>query len=409
MTVFRTKTICWTLTALGLVTSFCILWRQAVLTGLWPGGSTDLFLALFGVGHGEMLESPVAVQYGLPLAGWSLIYYATLAGFLLLGHLLSKDFAFEANFAAFLVSLPAFFISLFLAWIMFTGQVPFCGLCTLAHLNNLLLAFSLRRLTGRPATQLIRALISGAGYLITGKTAEPAQARWKLLGLLTVALVALVLYQWVLIQVPSEASINNPQRILAKYETSTEQDIPIGPDDPVLGSPSAELQLVVFSDFQCPACDRYAGELHAMVDQYADKLQVVYKHFPLSETCNPTMKINLHSRACEAAYAAEAARKQGKFWPFHDKLFAADLRLVATTFSSLARDSGLDLDRFNADRVEESTKAKVQADIELANRLKIKSTPTLFLNRRPVSSIRPQDVRLLIHRLLQESDHGHAH
>ena len=121
------------------------------------------------------------------------------------------------------------------------------------------------------------------------------------------------------------------------------------------------------------------------------------------------MKINLHSRACEAAYAAEAARKQGKFWPYHDKLFAADLRLVAFTFSSLARASGLDLERFNADRVEESTKAKVQSDIELANRLKIKSTPTLFLNRRPVSSIRPQDVRVLIHRLLQEADHGHAH
>jgi protein-disulfide isomerase len=404
MTVFRTRSICWALIVLGLVISFGILWRQAVLTGLWPGGNAGLFLALFGGGHGAMLGSPVAVQYGgLPLAAWSLIYYATLAGFLLLGHLLGEGFAREADFAAFLVSLPAFLISLLLAGMMLTV----CPLCTLAHLNNLVLVLLLWRLTGRPATELIRALMAGARYVITGKTADPAQARWKLLGLLTVALGALVLYQWSLIEVSPGSSLDNPQQILAKFETTKEQEIPLEPDDPILGPANAPLQLVVFTDFQCPACRRYAGELHTMVDQYADKLQVVLKHFPLNMACNPGMEVDLHPRACEAAYAAEAARKQGKFWPFHDKLFATDLRTETTGFDSLARDLGLDLERFKADSLDISTMVKVHSDIKLGGSLQIHGTPTLFLNRRPVSSIRPQAVRVLIYHLLQEAAHVH--
>jgi protein-disulfide isomerase len=265
----------------------------------------------------------------------------------------------------------------------------------------------LLRLTNRPATQLIRALSAGARYLITGKAANPVQARWKLLGLLTVVLVTLVLYQWVLIEVAPVASANNPQQILARFETAAEQDIPVGANDPILGPASAPLQLVVFSDFQCPTCDRYARELHTLVDQYASKLQVVFKHFPLNQACNPTLNRSLHSRACDAAYAAEAARKQEKFWPFHDRLFAADLKNEATNLNSLAHDSGLDLQRFQADFLEESTKTKVHSDIELGHRLNVKATPTLFLNRRAVPSIRPQAVRVLIHHLLQDAAHIH--
>src|SRR5262245_26850232 len=125
MTSPRTRSICWTLAALGFLIPFGILWPQAVLTGLWPGGNTSPVTSLFGGGYGDMLGSPVPYSYDMPLAAWSLIYYATVAGFLLLGHLFDEEFAFEAHFAAFLVSLPALFVSLFLAGMMLTGRAPF--------------------------------------------------------------------------------------------------------------------------------------------------------------------------------------------------------------------------------------------------------------------------------------------
>jgi protein-disulfide isomerase len=407
MTAFRTRAICWALIAVGLVISFGVVWRQAVLTGQWPGGNTGLFLVLFGGGYGDVLGSPTALYFGVPLAAWSLIYYAVLGGFQLLGYLFGEEFGFEADFAAFLVSLPAFFISLFLAGTMLSGQAPFCPPCALAHLNNVALAFLLLRLTGRPATQLVRSLNEGANYLIMGKTADPVQERWKLLGIVTVALGAFVLYQWSLIKVSPESSSDNPQQVLSKFQTTTEEDITLGPDDPVLGPANAPVQLVVFTDFQCPTCRRYAGELHTMVDQYADKLQVVLKHFPLNTACNPGMTVDLHPRACEAAYAAEAARKQGKFWPFHDRLFATELRDETASLDSLARDLGLDVERFKADCLDMPTMVKVHSDIALAGKLKVHGTPTLFLNRRPVSGIRPQSVRVLINQLLQEAAHVH--
>ena len=152
------------------------------------------------------------------------------------------------------------------------------------------------------------------------------------------------------------------------FEATTEQDIALAPEDPILGPASAPVQLVVFTDFQCPTCRRYAHELHTMVDQYGNKLQVVLKHFPLNEACNPGMTVDLHPRACEAAYAAEAARKQGKFWPFHDKLFATDLRHETTSLDSLAQDLGLNLELFKADCLDESTMLKVHEDIALGGK-----------------------------------------
>ena len=402
MTVPRIRAICWTLVALGVVISFAVLWRDAVLTGLWPGANTRLFLTLFGGGYGAALASPAVAYDGLPLAAWSLIYYAALAGFLLLGQLFEEEFE-EAGVPAFVVSLPALVISVSLAVMMLTGRTPFCRLCALAHLTNVALPFVLLRLTGRSATQVIRALEAGARYVITGKAEEPTEARWKLLGIVTVTLGAFAVYQWSLIAL-SPGSSHDPQPIVAKFETTEKQDLQVGPDDPVLGSAGAPVQLVIFTDFQCPTCRRYAAELHTMVDQYGDRLQVVLKHYPLNMACNPGLKlVDVHSRACEAAYAAEAARKQGKFWPFHDKLFATNLRDETIGMDALARDSGLDPERFKTDVEDISTQLKVHTDIGLAGKLQLTGTPTLFLNGRRLSSIRPQDVRVLIYHLLQEA------
>ena len=397
MATFRAQAISFTLIAIGLAISIYHLWRLVVLAGRWSGRGTDVCLAVLGGSCDAMLTSPASVQFGLPVAGWGLIYYATLAVFLLLASNLGETFDFEARFAAFLLSLPGSAASVVLAGMMLTGHTPFCPLCALAHLVNVALVFSLLRLTGRSIPELIQAFKAGANYVITGQTADRIQARWKVLGLSTVALVGVVLYQGILSKAPAQAQLINPQKTLASFQTNAEQDIPVGADDPILGPANAPAQMVVFSDFQCPACKGFAGQLHTLAEQYPKELQIVYKHYPLSNACNPTMQGDMHPRACEAAYAAEAARKQGKFWPLHDKLFASALRKEdGSIIDTLAQDSGLDLQRFRSESLEESTKAKVHADIELATRLKVRGTPTVFLNGRPVSDRRLHAMRVLI-------------
>lgn len=406
MILFRAKLISLILVGSGLIISVYLLWGHIVLTGTWPNLGVDVCSALFGVGCDAALRSPASSQFGLPLAGWGLIYYGTLATLLFLARFLGEAFEFEAHFAMLLLALSAFFLTLALAGIMLTGKAPFCPLCALVHLINLALVFSLKRLTDRSIAQLFQALSAVGKYLLSGKTADPTQARWKLLGFFTTGLVAAVLYQWVLIESLPRAVLNNgalnPQQVLAEFEASTEQVIPVDADDPILGPANAPVQIVVFSDFQCPACRGYARELYTLVEQYAKKIQIVFKHFPLDKTCNPIMKRDLHPNACEAAYAAVAAHKQGRFWPFHNKLFETDLYEDANTFTSLAEASGLDVQRFEADYLSEATKEKVLADIELAVRLAVDSTPTLFLNLRRVSDTRPKVVRILIDNVLQK-------
>jgi len=405
---FNAKSICLTLIAFGMGLSVYLLWRHSVLD-VGNSAGFDMCLALFGKGCDAALMSPAAFQFGLPVAGWGLTYFATLAVLLLLGHFLGEAFEFEASFTAFLLSLVALLLGLVLIGMMLSTKGQFCPLCAMVHLINLALVFSLKRLTGRSIVEMVQALSAGGRYLMTGKTADPVQARWKLLGLLTVMLVAAVLYQRILLVLPARTvsadRAFNPKQLLAAFEANAAQDIPVGTEDPILGPLNAPIQLIVFSEFQCPACRRYSRELHTLLEKNAPKLQIVFKHFPLNKACNPTMKGDLHPRACEAAYAAEAARRQGKFWPFHDKLFEIIQKEDANIYTSLAQSLGLDLQRFEADCLDEATKAKVRSDIDLGARLDVHGTPTLFLNRRRVLNIHPQAVQILLDKMLATPGH----
>lgn len=117
----------------------------------WPrGGNT-------GRGYDDALRSPLAVQLGLPLAGWGLVYYGTLTS-LLLGWTVGETFRFEATTAAFLLALAAAFGSVVLFVVMVTDLSPFCPMCAVVHAINLLLLFPLKRLTGRPVGHLVQAV-----------------------------------------------------------------------------------------------------------------------------------------------------------------------------------------------------------------------------------------------------------
>jgi protein-disulfide isomerase len=121
-------------------------------------------------------------------------------------------------------------------------------------------------------------------------------------------------------------------------------------------------QVVVFSDFQCPACARVAP----MVEQLADdgSATLVYRYFPLT---------TIHANAEAAARAAEAARRQDRFWPFHDLLFSSQAQ-----WSDLPPDEvSLDVSTWQADLV--AAADVVQADMAEAQRLQLRGTPTIFI------------------------------
>ena len=167
--------------------------------------------------------------------------------------------------------------------------------------------------------------------------------------------------------------------VLEEFNRQQSVEIPFGPDDPWLGEKGSPVRLVLFSDFQCPVCQRFTADL-MHIREHHPKLTVVFKHYPLSNQCSDDMSVDMHPLSCAAAYASEAARHQGKFWEYHDAMFASTQELEPDTLLDLARSIGFDMARFEADLTDPATSGKVKADVSLGNTLQIDGTPTAFLN-----------------------------
>ncbi len=180
------------------------------------------------------------------------------------------------------------------------------------------------------------------------------------------------------------------RRLVQHYDTMPRKEITIRPDDPSRGGKTNEPSLtgVVFSDLECPACRNLATMLDDRIAPLFDgNLRIVFKHFPLNASCNSAVRGTLHPHACSAAALAEAARLQGgneAFWRAHDYLFENRAKLAGVTAESLAEALGLDAARLRADADSEAVAQRIAEDIELATKLQIRSTPTLFIAGREV-------------------------
>ncbi len=148
---------------------------------------------------------------------------------------------------------------------------------------------------------------------------------------------------------------------------------------PFKGAENAKVTVVEFSDFQCPFCKRVNPTLEEIEKTYGDKVRIAFKHLPLP----------MHPQAVPAAIASEAARRQGKFWPMHDKLFADQQNLTDEAFVRYAKELRLDEARFKKDLADPAVRAKVEADSREANTLGVNGTPGFFINGRYLSGAQP--------------------
>jgi predicted DsbA family dithiol-disulfide isomerase len=148
------------------------------------------------------------------------------------------------------------------------------------------------------------------------------------------------------------------------------------------GKVDAPVQIVEFSDFECPYCTRGADVVRQVLETYGDKVAVTYRHFPLP----------FHANATLAAQGAECARDQEKFWEYHDKLFANQKALLPDNLKSYATELGLDAAKFNA-CLDGGAKAKVVADdLTYGQSVGMSGTPGFYINGRMISGAQPFDV-----------------
>ncbi len=138
------------------------------------------------------------------------------------------------------------------------------------------------------------------------------------------------------------------------------------------------IRIEEYSDFQCPACISFYPSVKQVTTEFGqDKILFEYKHFPLEQ---------LHPRAFPAAVASEAAREQGKFDEFHDKLFEGKGKLEDDDFYKYAEELNLDLAKFKEDYSNnQDLKQRVLDSIDEGKNRGVNATPTFFINGKKFS------------------------
>ena len=149
---------------------------------------------------------------------------------------------------------------------------------------------------------------------------------------------------------------------------------------PFRGEEKAPVTIVKFEDFQCPFCKQAQATFAEIEARYHNKVKVVHRDFPLDK---------IHPLARRAAEAARCANEQGKFWNYHDKLYAIDLSPDPNQLSALAKEIGLEMTAFDRCLSSGQYKAAVQQDVEQGSQLGVTATPAFFINGRILVGAQP--------------------
>ena len=200
---------------------------------------------------------------------------------------------------------------------------------------------------------------------------QPAQRRSLMMpltiGAIVIGVVVIAAIALLRQDVPSSAGINEPM-------TRTAYNLA---DGRAIGSADAPVTLEVWSDYQCPFCQRFATTWEsAIADKYAGdgRVRIIYRDYAF-----------IGDESVRAAIAARAAEQQGQYWQFHDYLFANQNGENKGWFSDgrlqgIAQAIGLDLASFNAARSDGATRQAVLAETAQGRALGITGTPTLTIN-----------------------------
>ena len=184
-------------------------------------------------------------------------------------------------------------------------------------------------------------------------------------------------------QVPAQTNPNQPSpqptQTQPQQGSSIIQNVSLD-DDPVKGNDNAKITIVEFSDFQCPFCKRFSDQTESqLLTEYVDsgKAKFVYRDFPLD---------SIHQSAMAAALAGECADEQGKFWEYHDKLFAGqadwsrlDSTDAADKFRQYGSEINLNVGNFNSCFDSGKYKDEIIKDRSDGVSYGVSGTPTFFI------------------------------
>lgn len=319
------------------------------------------------VSCGTVLLSPYGSVAGVPLAFLAVCFYALAGSIAGSGMRIGRRGRPRSPPAAlFVLSAFSVLLSVGLALVSILVIGTFCAFCALLYVINLgMFAVAWRALRGS-GEDLRDAIWAERRYW----RRHPNRGR------MTGAILAVVV-----VAVMLRSILNRHEPDDAFCEAVSE--VPV----------SNPIELVIYSDFQCPHCQELDRSLRAFRKEV--RLETVLRHHPLDSTCNPEVKRSRHPNACLQARAAICAAKQERDEEFTDRLFDGGVTNQAGLVT-LALSLGLDEDRFAACLAADETTRELEASIAAARANGVKATPTVFVNgRKHVGRLSKEDLSCL--------------
>jgi protein-disulfide isomerase len=183
--------------------------------------------------------------------------------------------------------------------------------------------------------------------------------------------------------------------------SDTNAGLALGKRDIILGDSKAPVTVIEYADYQCPFCEGFYKSVESKIQSdyiNSGKVKFVYRNFPfldVDQSGQPTGYKESHL----SAEAAECAKDQNKFWPFHDQLFIAEGKdgqerngnLNRTLFLQIASQVGMNSTTFAQCFDSHKYASVILADSGSASALGVQGTPTVFINGAKLSGVDPKD------------------
>ncbi len=171
--------------------------------------------------------------------------------------------------------------------------------------------------------------------------------------------------------------------------------VPVG-SSPSKGPENARVTIVEFADFQCGYCSRSVSVSKQVLNDFPGKVRWVFKNFPMP----------FHRRAPRAGQASIAADREGRFWEYHDMLFANRKKLSDVDLLTYARRTGLNIKKFKEAMDSRIHEKEINADLALGKKLEVRGTPTFYINgRKHVGSFNYRTLKRIVKQELAYTQH----
>ncbi|MBL7662824.1 thioredoxin domain-containing protein [bacterium] len=388
------------LAILGILISLVLLWEHnQVKYGLSSGNLSFCHLNEI-VDCSAIAKSQYSEIFGIPNPVLAVVTYI----FILLGlQRYRADTQRQFNFACFWSYLLIFATVVF-AIISFVIIKKICIFCTFIYVVNLTFAAVVIKWK-RENLQVERPRLSE--LLITGLSAVEAKTTFLsviasiIFGIICVGSLTYFSNQLALayVDINSHKELHDSRLALEHWlNTPPSQELKIDDQrDFYKGDVDAPVEIVMFSDFECPGCRKLSGFFDDLIEEYKTKVKFIYKNFPLHQECNPNLTTLMHPQAC---YFAELARCAGRerpdyFWEIYAAIIADSVNENNATqvLSSIGANPTQVLKCVN----DHEEIQQVISDAKLGGDIGVNSTPTVFINKIKIEiPFTPESIKLIV-------------